>query len=54
MFKRRRTAGSRRPEGLVSTFLAYVTAHPGLLVFTTISAVLVAYLLYAMIYPTKF
>lgn len=38
----------------MSAFWAYVTAHPGLLVFTGISALLVAYLLYAMIYPTRF
>jgi hypothetical protein len=38
----------------VSAFWDYVTAHPGLLAFTVLSVVIVAYLLYAMSNPSRF
>ena len=38
----------------MSALLQYVGAHPGLLVFTLVSVAIVAYLLYAMINPTRF
>ena len=38
----------------MSGFFDYVGAHPGLLLFTAVSVALVAYLLYAMINPSRF
>ncbi len=38
----------------MSGFFGYVGSHPGLLLFTAISVVLVVYLLYAMLNPAKF
>ncbi|MCI4366633.1 MAG: potassium-transporting ATPase subunit F [Thermoplasmata archaeon] len=38
----------------MSGLFDYVTAHPGLLLFTVVSVAIVAYLLYAMINPTRF
>jgi K+-transporting ATPase KdpF subunit len=38
----------------VSGLYDYLTAHPGLLLFTLVSAAIVVYLLYAMINPSRF
>jgi K+-transporting ATPase KdpF subunit len=38
----------------LSGLFDYVSAHPGLLFFTVVSVALVAYLLYAMINPSRF
>jgi hypothetical protein len=38
----------------VTAFVLFVEAHPGLLVFTVVSGLLVAYLLYAMVNPSRF
>ncbi len=35
-------------------FVAYLEAHPGLVAFTAISAVLFGYLIYAMLNPSRF
>lgn len=38
----------------MSGLFDYVTAHPGLLLFTAVSVAIAAYLLYAMINPSRF
>ena len=38
----------------MAAFFEFVTAHPGLVVFTAVSVVIVAYLLYAMVNPGRF
>jgi K+-transporting ATPase KdpF subunit len=38
----------------MSGLFDFVSAHPGLLLFTVVSVALVVYLLYAMIHPSQF
>lgn len=42
------------PERRMAGILGFATAHPGLLLFAVLSIVLVVYLLYAMLNPTRF
>jgi hypothetical protein len=50
----RASAGWRHTGVLMSGLFDYVSAHPGLLLFTALSVVIVAYLLYAMVNPSRF
>jgi K+-transporting ATPase KdpF subunit len=34
--------------------LSFVSAHPGLVAFTAVSAALAAYLIYSMLHPERF
>ena len=46
--------GPALPKGSTMGFFDWVTANPGLLVFTIVSVAVVFYLLYAMLNPTRF
>ena len=50
-----RGRGWSRPRGgALLGVLQYVEAHPGLVLFTAVSVIIVAYLLYAMVNPSRF